>query len=215
MSYSKGYMYSRFFKRLLDFLLSLIGIIFLFPVFLLIALLVWLELGRPIIFKHKRPGLNEEIFTLYKFRTMTDERDENGTLLPDSKRLTKFGRLLRSTSLDELPELLNILKGEMSLVGPRPLLVRYLPYYTKQERMRHNVRPGLTGLAQINGRNSATWEQRFSYDLYYVEHMSFIGDFKIILKTILKVLKKEDIGERGVGTVGDFDLERKNRKKGE
>jgi undecaprenyl phosphate N,N'-diacetylbacillosamine 1-phosphate transferase len=187
--------YRRYFKRPMDFILSLIAIIVLSPVLLVVALLVKIKLGSPVIFKQKRPGLNEKIFTLYKFRTMSDERDENGELLPDSLRATKFGRLLRSTSLDELPELINILNGDMSIIGPRPLLVQYLPYYTEEERVRHSVRPGLSGLAQINGRNTATWEQRFLYDIEYVHNISFTGDIKIILGTILKTVKRADVGE--------------------
>ena len=183
-------MYAKYFKRVLDFLLSLIAIIILSPVLLVIAILVRIKLGSPVLFKQKRPGKNEKIFTLYKFRTMTDKKDENGNLLPDEDRLTKFGKVLRSTSLDELPELFNILKGDMSIVGPRPLLVRYLPYYTKEERHRHDIRPGLTGLAQIHGRNATNWTERFGYDVKYVKNITFLGDVKIIIKTIMKVIKK-------------------------
>ena len=157
----KETVYKRFIKRPMDFILSLIAIIVLSPVLIIVAIFVRLKLGNPVLFKQKRPGLNEKIFTIYKFRTMTDDRDESGELLPDAVRLTKFGKLLRSTSLDELPELFNILKGDMSIVGPRPLVVQYLPYYTEEEKIRHSVRPGLSGLAQINGRNNTTWEQRF------------------------------------------------------
>jgi len=163
-----------------------------------------------VLFKQKRPGLNEKIFTMYKFRAMTDEKDENGELLPDAIRLTKFGRMLRSTSLDELPELFNILIGDMGIVGPRPLAVQYLPYYTETERIRHTVRPGLSGLAQINGRNTATWEERFSYDLKYVNKITFLGDLKIIIQSILKVIQRSDIGERGVDAPMDFDKYRMN-----
>ena len=186
-------MYAKYFKRILDFILSLIAIIVLSPVFLIIAILVRIKLGSPIIFKQERPGKDEKIFTLYKFRTMTDEKDENGNLLPDEKRLTKFGKTLRSTSLDELPELFNILKGDMAIVGPRPLLVKYLPYYTKEERHRHDVRPGLTGLAQIHGRNATNWTDRFNYDVEYTNKITFFNDIKILIKTIMKVIKKEDI----------------------
>ncbi|MFC5542458.1 sugar transferase [Ureibacillus suwonensis] len=207
---SKGGIYKRFIKRPMDFILSLIAIIVLSPVFLIVALLVRIKLGSPVIFKQQRPGLNEKIFTMYKFRTMTDERDENGELLPDSVRLTKFGRLLRSTSLDELPELFNILKGDMSLIGPRPLAVQYLPYYTEEERRRHSVRPGLSGLAQVNGRNNTTWEKRFFYDLKYVDNITFLGDMKIVLSTIVKIFKRENIGERGVDSPPDFHIYRKN-----
>lgn len=201
--------YKRFFKRPLDVVLSLLAISFLSPVFLITAILVKYKLGSPVIFKQKRPGLNEKIFTMYKFRTMTDDKDELGELLPDSVRLTSFGRMLRSTSLDELPGLINILKGEMSVVGPRPLAVQYLPYYTEIESMRHSVRPGLSGLAQINGRNAATWEDRFAFDVKYVNEISFIGDVKIILKTILKAIQRSDIGERGVNAAVDFDKHRR------
>lgn len=202
---TKGGIYMRYFKRPMDFVLSLIAIIVLSPVMLVVYILVKTKLGSPVIFRQKRPGLNEEIFTLYKFRTMTDERDENDDLLPDSVRLTKFGRLLRSTSLDELPELFNILKGDMSIIGPRPLVVQYLPYYSETERLRHTVRPGLSGLAQINGRNTATWEERFNYDIKYVNKITFTGDLKIIIQTVLKSIQRTDIGERGVDAPMDFD----------
>jgi undecaprenyl phosphate N,N'-diacetylbacillosamine 1-phosphate transferase len=215
MKNSKGGIYRRFGKRPMDFILSLIAIIFLSPVFLIVALLVRTKLGSPVLFKQKRPGLNEEIFMMYKFRTMTDERDDKGELLPDSIRLTKFGRLLRSTSLDELPELFNILKGDMSIIGPRPLAVQYLPYYTEQERVRHTVRPGLSGLAQINGRNTASWEQRFSYDIKYVTNITFIGDVRVIIGTIMKAVKRTDIGERGVDAPPDFHVYRQNILKGD
>lgn len=208
-----GGVYRNFMKRPLDFLISLTAIIILSPIILIVAILVKSKLGSPIIFKQKRPGLNEEIFIMYKFRTMTDEKGENGELLPDSVRLTKFGRFLRSTSLDELPELWNIIKGDMSIIGPRPLAVQYLPYYTEKERMRHSVRPGLSGLAQINGRNTATWETRFEYDIKYVKKITFIGDVLIVAKTILKALKRTDIGERGVDAPMDFHEYRKNQKK--
>ena len=201
--------YRRFVKRPLDFIFSLIGIIVLSPVLLIVAILIRIKLGSPILFKQERPGLDEQIFTIYKFRTMTDERDENGELLPDSMRLTGLGKLLRSTSLDELPELLNILKGEMSFVGPRPLSVLYLPYYTEEERARHSVRPGLTGLSQINGRNTVNWEERFAYDIDYINNITFINDLKIILKTILVVFKREGVIISGTGKVIDFDDYRK------
>lgn len=186
-------MYRHFFKRFFDFILSLLAIIVLSPVLLITALLVRSKLGSPVIFKQERPGKNEKIFTLYKFRTMTDEKDEEGNLLPDEVRLTKFGKMLRSTSLDELPELFNILKGDMSIVGPRPLLVSYLPYYTEKEKHRHDVRPGLTGLAQVKGRNYIAWDERFKIDVEYVENLSFVLDIKIIFETVLIVLKKSDI----------------------
>ena len=197
-------MYRKYFKRPLDFILSLIAIIVLSPVFIIIAILVRIKLGSPVIFKQDRPGLNEKIFTMYKFRTMTDERDENGELLPDSKRLTKFGRMLRSTSLDELPELFNILKGDMSFVGPRPLLVEYLPLYNEQQRRRHEVRPGLTGYAQVNGRNAISWEEKFKYDLEYVEKISFLLDLKIFIITVLKVFKREGINSETAATMEPF-----------
>jgi len=201
---SKGGIYKRFIKRPMDFILSLIAIIVLSPVFLIVALLVKIKLGSPVIFKQQRPGLNEKIFTMYKFRTMTDERDENGELLPDSVRLTKFGKFLRSTSLDELPELFNILKGDMSIVGPRPLLVQYLPLYNDHQKRRHEVRPGLTGLAQVNGRNAISWEEKFDLDVRYVDHVSFIEDWKIILLTVKKVFVREGINSETAATMEPF-----------
>ena len=207
-------MYAKYFKRMLDFILSLIALIILSPILLIVAILVRIKLGSPIIFKQQRPGKDEKIFTLYKFRTMTDKKDENGNLLPDSERLTKFGKLLRSTSLDELPELINILKGDMAIVGPRPLLVEYLPYYTEEEKRRHDVRPGLTGLAQVNGRNSISWEEKFKYDVQYVKKITFLGDLKIILKTVKKTVKREDIlvgKEFKVGKFIDQRIEKQNR----
>ena len=186
-------MYRLFIKRLLDFVLSLIALVILSPVILIVAILVKIKLGSPVLFKQERPGKNEKIFRMYKFRTMTDEKDEDGNLLPDEIRLTKFGKILRSTSLDELPELFNILKGDMSIVGPRPLLVNYLPYYTEREKHRHDVRPGLTGWAQINGRNTTLWDDRLEQDVYYVKHISFKIDIWIIIKTIQKVIKRSDI----------------------
>lgn len=189
---NKG-IYRRFFKRPMDFILSLMATIFLSPVLIIVAILVRFKLGSPVLFKQKRPGLNEKIFTMYKFRTMTDEKDENGELLPDSVRLTKFGRMLRSTSLDELPELFNILKGDMSIVGPRPLLIQYLELYNNHQRRRHDVRPGLSGHAQVNGRNAISWEDKFNLDVEYVDNVSFLGDWKIILLTIKKVFVKEGI----------------------
>ena len=186
-------MYAKYIKRILDFILSLIALIVLSPVLLVVAILVRIKLGSPIIFKQQRPGKDEKIFTLYKFRTMTDKKDENGNLLPDSERLTKFGKVLRSTSLDELPELVNILKGDMSIVGPRPLLIRDMLFMTDEQRKRHTVRQGLTGLAQINGRNNINWEEKLEYDLQYIKNITFVGDVKIIFKTVLKVLKKDYI----------------------
>ncbi|EOS8271170.1 sugar transferase [Bacillus sp. CD3-5] len=186
-------MYGRFIKRPMDFILSLIAILVLSPVYLIVALLVRINLGSPVIFKQERPGLNEEIFMMYKFRTMTDQRDENGELLPNEMRYTRFGKLLRSTSLDELPELFNIIKGDMSIIGPRPLLVEYLPLYNSHQKRRHEVRPGLSGLAQATGRNSLSWEDKFDLDVKYVESVSFSNDIKIILLTIKKVFVREGI----------------------
>ena len=186
-------LYNKYIKRILDILISLTFIVLFSWLYLILVILVRIKLGSPVLFCQERPGYNEKIFKLYKFRTMTDKRDENGTLLPDSERLTKFGSMLRSTSLDELPEMFNILKGDMSLIGPRPLLIEYLPYYTEEERLRHSVRPGLTGLAQVSGRNYLAWDKRLARDVEYVNHISFIMDVKIIIKTIMVVLKKENI----------------------
>ena len=201
---TKRFIYKKYFKRPMDFILSLCAIIVLSPIMLIIAVLVRIKLGSPVIFRQKRPGLNEKIFTMYKFRTMTDERDENGELLPDSVRLTKFGKLLRSTSLDELPELFNILKGDMSVVGPRPLLVEYLPLYNEHQKRRHEVRPGLSGLAQISGRNAITWEEKFDFDVKYVDNISFIGDWKIILLTLKKAFMREGINSGNAATMEYF-----------
>lgn len=197
-------MYRVFFKRFLDFILSLLAIIILSPVLLIVAVLVRIKLGSPVIFIQERPGKNEEIFKLYKFRTMTDEKDKNGNLLPDEIRLTKFGKLLRSTSLDELPELINIVKADMSVVGPRPLLKEYLPLYNEHQARRHEVRPGFTGYAQVHGRNSITWEDKFDMDIYYVDHISFLGDCKIIFQTIKTVVKREGINSKDSVTMKPF-----------
>ena len=197
-------MYKRYMKRCLDILLSLCGIIVLSPVLIILAVLVRLKLGSPVLFKQERPGKDEKIFTLCKFRTMTDARDEKGELLPDEVRLTQFGKLLRATSLDELPELFNILKGDMSVIGPRPLLVRYLPRYNAYQRRRHEVRPGLTGLAQINGRNALTWEEKFAYDVRYVENLTFAMDVRIFAGTIRAVLKREGISSETSATMEEF-----------
>lgn len=197
-------MYAKYIKRILDFMLSLIALIVLSPVLLVVAILVRVKLGSPIIFKQERPGKNEKIFTLYKFRTMTDEKDENGNLLSDEIRLTKFGKFLRSTSLDELPELVNILRGDMAIVGPRPQLVKDMIFMTTEQRRRHEVRQGLTGLAQVNGRNNITWERKINYDLEYIANISFINDFKIIIKTIGKVFRREDIETDGMDTAEDL-----------
>ena len=202
-------MYRKYLKRPMDFMLSLIAIIVLSPVFGIVALLVKTKLGSPVIFKQERPGLHEKIFTLYKFRTMTDQCDENGELLPDSERLTKFGRLLRKTSLDELPELFNIIKGDMSIVGPRPLLKEYLPYYSEEESHRHDIRPGLTGLAQVNGRNAISWEKKFYYDLLYIDHITFNHDLKIIALTVSKIIRRENILVGNEFKAGKFIDQRK------
>lgn len=202
-------MYREYVKRWIDFGLSFMAIIILIPVYLVLAILVRVRLGSPVLFKQERPGKDEEIFCMYKFRTMTDEKDENGDLLPDEKRLTPFGKKLRSTSLDELPELINILKGDMSFVGPRPLLVRYLPLYNDRQRRRHEVRPGFTGLAQVKGRNSISWEKKFEWDVRYVEHVSPLLDLKIILDTIGVVLRKEGINSATSVTMEEFRGERK------
>lgn len=197
-------MYRFFIKRCLDFVLSLLALILLSPVLLIVAVLVRIKLGTPVIFKQERPGRNEKIFRMYKFRTMTDQKDNEGRLLPDEIRLTSFGKKLRSTSLDELPELFNILKGDMSIVGPRPLLVRYLPLYNERQRHRHDVRPGFTGLAQVNGRNSISWEEKFEWDIKYIQHISFLGDVKIILKTIKTVIRRDGISSETSVTMEEF-----------
>lgn len=199
----KGF-YEACIKRPLDFVCALGGIVVLSPVLLVTAGLVKIKIGSPVIFKQERPGLNEKIFTLYKFRTMTDEKDEQGNLLPDSVRLTKFGRWLRSTSLDELPELFNILKGDMSVVGPRPLLVKYLNRYNEQQKHRHDVRPGITGYAQVNGRNTVDWEKRFEMDVWYTQNISFQRDVRIISKTVQTVLKREGISSGTSETMEEF-----------
>lgn len=204
-------LYARYIKRILDFTLSLFAVIILSPLLLVLSVTVRVKLGKPVFFKQERPGRYGKIFTLCKFRTMTEKRDNNGELLPDEERLTRFGRFLRSTSLDELPELLNILKGDMSLVGPRPLLVCYLPWYSQEEKHRHDMRPGLTGLAQVNGRNALVWEERFAYDLEYVRHCSFLMDVRIILKTVGKVLKRSEILSGAEQTLENFDIYRKKQ----
>ncbi|WP_302778365.1 sugar transferase [Anaerotruncus colihominis] len=203
-------MYGKFGKRLFDVLFSASLLIVLSPVILIIALIVYVKMGRPILFSQERPGLNEKIFTLYKFRTMTNAYGPDGKLLPDSSRLSRFGKILRSTSLDELPELWNILKGDMSFVGPRPLLVQYLSLYSDEQRHRHDVRPGLTGLAMIHGRNNLNWNDKFAYDLQYVEQQSFLLDMKILLWTVVITLKREGITEKGEATVSMFTGSKKN-----
>lgn len=203
MNYKRTF-YDKYIKRLIDFILSLTAIVVLSPVLVGIAILVRIKLGSPVIFKQKRPGLNEKIFTMYKFRTMTDEKDENGDLLPDEIRLTKFGKALRATSLDELPELVNILKGDMAIVGPRPLLVQYLSLYNNHQRRRHLVRPGITGYAQVNGRNSISWEEKFEFDFIYTEKIGLLIDLSIIVKTIRIVFYKEGINSETSVTMEPF-----------
>ena len=198
-------MYRRYIKRPMDFALALLAIIVFFWLYALVAVLVRIKLGSPILFKQPRPGKDEKIFNMYKFRTMTDERDENGELLPDEMRLTRFGKILRKTSLDELPEAFCILKGDMSIVGPRPLLVQYLQRYNERQRRRHEVRPGLTGLAQINGRNAISWEEKFDWDVKYVDSITLWGDVKIIAMTVWKAfVKEEGISAEGEATMGEF-----------
>mgnify|MGYP003289214335 FL=1 len=201
--HKKGF-YEKFIKRPQDFLCALAGIVVLSPIMLLTAVLVRKKLGSPVIFQQERPGLNGKVFMLYKFRTMTDKKDAEGNLLPDEIRLTGFGKKLRSTSLDELPELFNILKGDMAVVGPRPLLVRYLPRYNAHQARRHEVRPGFTGYAQVNGRNSITWEDKFDKDVFYVDHVTFFGDWKIIFQTIKTVVKREGISSDTSATMEEF-----------
>ena len=212
MAGKKG-VYERFLKRFLDVFCSLCGLIVLSPILIIVAVVVRFNLGSPIIFKQDRPGKEEKIFKLYKFRSMADKRDENGDYLPDVQRMTKFGNALRATSLDELPELVNIIKGDMSIVGPRPLDVKYLPYYNYEERKRHSVRPGLTGLAQINGRNTVKWEERFAYDIEYVNNITFTNDIRILLKTVEKVICKNDIGVAGVDRPESFHIYREKQLK--
>ena len=204
-------MYRNFFKRVFDFVLSLMALIILSPVFIVLIILGAIIMrGNPFFFQD-RPGKNEKIFKLIKFRSMSNKKDKNGNLLPDEKRITSYGEFIRKTSLDELPELLNILKGDMAIVGPRPLLVKYLPYYTEEERLRHTVRPGLTGLAQINGRNNLDWDPRLALDVEYVKNLSLINDIKIIFKTVFKVFKREDIARIGEFKVLDLDEARRNK----
>lgn len=194
----------KYIKRILDIISSLLAIIILSPLLAVTAVLVKTKLGSPVLFKQERPGKDEKIFTLMKFRTMTDERDENGELLPDEVRLTKFGKFLRSTSIDELPELFNILKGDMSVIGPRPLLVEYIPRYNEHQHRRHEVRPGLSGWAQVNGRNTVSWEDKFDMDVHYVDNYSFAMDVKILFMTVLNVLKKEGISSETSATMEVF-----------
>ncbi len=205
-------MYRKYIKRLFDIIISLVALLVLSPVFLVVAVLVRIKLGSPVIFHQQRPGYQEKIFKLCKFRTMTEAKDADGNLLPDADRLTSFGIFLRKTSLDELPELWNILKGDMSLIGPRPLLVGYLPYYTKREQLRHSVRPGLTGLAQVSGRNFIAWDDRLAKDVEYVESLSFMMDVKILMKTIAVVFKKDNVAVETNSVEGSLCDERKVRE---
>ncbi len=198
-------MYIKVFKPLLDRLAALFLMILFLPIYLLVALIIYIKMGRPIFFTQERPGYKGKIFKIYKFRTMSNKRDENGELLPDEKRLSKVGKTIRSLSLDELPQLFNILKGDMSFIGPRPLLVEYLPLYNKEQQRRHDVKPGITGWAQVNGRNAISWKEKFRYDVEYVENISFLFDMKILWLTIVKVFKKEGISQEGRATMEKFD----------
>ena len=204
--------YEKYFKRILDIICALAAIVVFGWLYIIIGILVKINMGSPVIFKQPRPGKNGEIFNLYKFRTMTDKKDINGELLPDEERLTRFGKILRSTSLDEIPEAFCILLGTMSVVGPRPLAVKYLPYYNEYEKQRHDVRPGLTGLAQVSGRNLVNWDERFAYDVKYVKKITFIGDLKIIVLTIATALKRTGIEGNGAVPLEDFDVYRKKSK---
>lgn len=203
MTHKKGF-YEKYIKRPQDFLLALLSIIALSPLLVVVAVLVRVKLGSPVLFSQERPGRYGKVFRLYKFRTMTSATDEKGNLLPDEARLTAFGRKLRSTSIDELPELFNMLKGDMSIVGPRPLLVRYLSRYNEHQARRHEVRPGFTGLAQVHGRNAISWEEKFDWDVKYVDNITFLGDWKIIFRTVRTVLKREGISADGEVTMGEF-----------
>ncbi len=203
MAHKKG-VYEKYIKRPQDFCFSLVAVVILSPVMGITAVLVKKKLGSPVLFTQNRPGLNGKIFKMYKFRSMTNEKDKNGKLMPDEMRLNSFGKMLRATSLDELPELFNILKGDMAIVGPRPLLVRYLPRYNKHQARRHEVRPGFTGYAQVHGRNAISWEEKFDKDVYYVDHISFLEDWKIIFQTIKTVLKREGINSETAATMEEF-----------
>lgn len=201
-------MYKKYFKRLFDIVSSVIFLLCFWWLYIIVAILVKKKLGSPVIFKQRRPGLNGKIFTMYKFRSMTDARDKSGKLLSDAERLLKFGKILRATSLDEIPEIINVLKGDMSLVGPRPLLVEYLSRYSKEQARRHEVRPGITGWAQVNGRNAISWEEKFKYDVEYVDSCSFLLDIRIIFLTIKKVFVKEGISQEGNVTMEEFKGEK-------
>lgn len=203
--------YEKYFKRALDVFCGLAALLVFWWLYIIVAILVRIKLGSPVLFRQERPGKNEKVFRLYKFRTMTDARDENGNLLPDEVRLTKFGRALRATSLDELPEVFNILKGEMSVIGPRPLTIQYLPYYSEEESRRHDVRPGLSGLAQVNGRNFIDWDHRLALDVQYVKKITFLGDLRIILQTALKFVKKEDVAVDTNKVEPNFAEERRSK----
>lgn len=197
--------YEKYFKRPLDFICGMAAIIVFSPLYIIIAILVRIKLGTPVLFTQERPGKDEKIFKLYKFRTMTDATDEEGNLLSDEERLTSLGKFLRATSLDEIPEAFNIVKGDMSVIGPRPLLVKYLPLYDEEQKHRHDVKPGLSGLAQINGRNAATWQEKFAYDITYIQKITFVGDIKIIFKTVGKAfIKKEGISSKNSVTMEEF-----------
>lgn len=200
----KKRIYEKYLKRIQDFICSLLALIVLSPILLIVAVLVRIKLGGPVLFTQERPGLDGKVFRLYKFRTMTNQTDEYGQLLPDEERLTEFGKMLRATSLDELPELINILKGDMAVVGPRPLLVKYLPRYNAHQARRHDVRPGLTGYAQVNGRNAISWEDKFDLDVEYVDHVTFLGDWKIIFKTVKNVVAREGISSDTSATMEEF-----------
>lgn len=204
----KESLYGKVIKRLFDIVLALLILVAFCWLYLIVAVLVRVKLGSPVLFKQPRPGKDEKVFDMYKFRTMTDERDADGNLMPDEVRLTKFGNMLRKTSLDELPELFCILKGDMSFVGPRPLLVKYLPYYNERERLRHSVRPGLTGYAQAHGRNAISWEKKFEYDVYYVEHLSLLMDIRVIIDTVKTVLSHDGVV---LNALEDFDVYRKHQ----
>jgi lipopolysaccharide/colanic/teichoic acid biosynthesis glycosyltransferase len=211
LSADQNGIYRKFIKRLLDLILASLAVIILSPVLLILAVLIRLRIGKPVFFQQKRPGLNEKTFTIYKFRTMTDDQDKLGDLLPDSRRISRFGAFLRATSLDELPELFNIIKGDMSIVGPRPLLISYLPYYTETERIRHTMRPGLTGWAQVNGRNYLDWDSRMAKDIEYTRNCSFLFDVKIIILTVLCVFKKSDVSVDSREVEPNFAAERRQK----